>query len=433
MLSDNRDELGKLGCSLDSDVETFFARMPGRMKKPPPDADDIFKSVADAVEDLQAGTVREMMEIVSLNQMTKILTQAGGKATWTSFLEMIVGFKFGTNGVPHSAQLVQQDVKMGPPGEREPTFQVKPLGEVMLTSNTLQVETLPEYVFDAVGETEDPSVQAISSNDVTSVLNAYQHYMMVTHKQPSGDKPLRLHHAKILKARLPHLPDYGKTPGQLRQWFNLLTERKRNFARTSALKQQALKGLTFTKEEAENLGDMIKAGFVPRVITRPSPLNFERKPLDLANEPRLLTTTVSPNEPKGQPPPPPMTQADRDKADKIAAMQAALAALDSEGGGEEDEGAAPDGDNDNSPDAEEGDGGPCILDGVAVARRPLTAKQRRAQKAEAAKQRKAELATAKENGEPPAKRQRKKVRSSERHSVLRTVLHTVLLTVSLVH
>jgi|TARA_B110000046_G_C12905579_1_gene360556 hypothetical protein len=89
------DELAMLGCDMNSDVAFFFSKVPERMKKPPPNADDIFAAIAEEVEDThQAGSVEEMMKLMTDVQMQKVLTQAGGKATWITFLEMIIGQKF---------------------------------------------------------------------------------------------------------------------------------------------------------------------------------------------------------------------------------------------------------------------------------------------------------------------------------------------------
>jgi len=86
------DELAMLGCDMNSDVAFFFSKVPERMKKPPPNADDIFAAIAEEVEDThQAGSVEEMMKLMTDVQMQKALTQAGGKATWITFLEMIIG------------------------------------------------------------------------------------------------------------------------------------------------------------------------------------------------------------------------------------------------------------------------------------------------------------------------------------------------------
>lgn len=222
-------ELAKLGLDMDSDVSALFAAMPGRMKKPPPDAENTFTKLAEAVEDdHQASTVHEMMELVSAHQFQKVLQEVGGKPTWIAFIEMIIGQKFKT-GAPESAQLVPTF------SARPSTFESKPIGRLLEADGNMESELLPEYIFDAVTECEDPVVQEISENDVTAVLNAYTHYMITEHRQPSGDKPLRARHAKLLKKRLPHLPAYGKTPGHLRKWYKILTDKKRNMSRKNAL------------------------------------------------------------------------------------------------------------------------------------------------------------------------------------------------------
>ena len=59
--------------------------------------------------------------------------------------------------------------------------------------------------------------------------------MIMTHNQPAGDHRLRLHHAKQLRNRMPHLSQYGTKQGCMRSWVKLLEERKRNLSRTATL------------------------------------------------------------------------------------------------------------------------------------------------------------------------------------------------------
>ena len=102
----------------------------------------------------------------------------------------------------------------------------------MEADGTLADEILPEYVFNAYFECEDPLHQELSTKDVTATLDAYTHYMITTYGQPAGDSTLRTWHGKQLKRRLRHLPDHGKgLPGPKRQWKALLYERKRNLGR----------------------------------------------------------------------------------------------------------------------------------------------------------------------------------------------------------
>lgn len=238
MYSEERDELSRLGCDMDSKVTEVFARIPGRMKKPPANATEIFEAVAAAVEEeYQVDTLSEMMELILVGQFEKLLTQAGGKATWIAWLEMVIGMKFKTGSLaPTSGQLLANAAENLLPQCREPTFEVQPIGALMLENGTLANEILPEYIFDAITECEDVTKQQVSTKDLTAVLNQYQHYMIVQHKQPHGDKVLRQHHAKQLKARIPHLPDHGKTAGATRKFERILHERKRNFCRTKSLK-----------------------------------------------------------------------------------------------------------------------------------------------------------------------------------------------------
>ena len=230
------EELAKLGCDMNSKVADVFERLPGRMKKPPANAAEIFSTVATVVEEeFQADTLAEMMELMLVGQFEKVLTQAGGKATWVAWIEMIFGMKFKTgSSVPSSAQLLAPASGTNIIGHK-PTFDVQPIGAMMRDNGTLAEEILPEYIYEAVAECEDVTCQPITPNDLTAVLNAYQHYMIVTHKQPHGDKVLRQHHAKQLKARLPHLPDHGKTAGATRRFDQILNERKRNFSRKKSL------------------------------------------------------------------------------------------------------------------------------------------------------------------------------------------------------
>ena len=67
----------------------------------------------------------------------------------------------------------------------------------MVENGTLATEIIPEYVWEAVKECEDPMNQQISNKDLTALMDAYQHYLITTHKQPRCDKVMRLHHAEL--------------------------------------------------------------------------------------------------------------------------------------------------------------------------------------------------------------------------------------------
>ena len=54
----------------------------------------------------------------------------------------------------------------------------------MVENGTLATEIIPEYVWEAVKECEDPMNQQISNKDLTALMDAYQHYLITTHKQP---------------------------------------------------------------------------------------------------------------------------------------------------------------------------------------------------------------------------------------------------------
>ena len=241
---------------------------------------------------------------------------------------------------------------------------------MMRAEGSIENEILPEYIFDAADECEAPGSLAITSNDVTNVLNAYQHYMIVQHKQPAGDKTLRVHHAKQLKQRFPKLPTYGTTPGPLRKWYKILTERKRNASRKRGLEVRArlpccrwhtcvtpcvmpcvtqcrqFHGITFTPAEIENIPvELITAGFKPRVAERAKDLDMERKPLCLKPPSFQLKEPLPPS--LSEPPlevqddsnesqveangdVASISQRERDAKDKAAKTAAALQALDSE-------------------------------------------------------------------------------------------------------
>ena len=233
----HQDELEKMGCTLKSEVTLFWARLAERMAdKAQENVGDIFSKCAETVRrDFLADTVEEMMELVGDTQIQQLLTNAGGKATWKNVIEYIVGSKFKSSAVQQlvpAPQLLTHNTV-------EPTFVISPIGAQMEAEGTLADEKLPAYVLNAHTECEDPKEQELTGPDVTMVLNAYTHHMIVTYGQPSGDRPLRMHHARSLKAAYPKLPKHGTTPGSARRWIKLLDERKRNYSRKSGLKARA--------------------------------------------------------------------------------------------------------------------------------------------------------------------------------------------------
>lgn len=230
-------ELDQMGCTLKSDLPHFYKALAERIaNKAPVNIANIFSKCAEVIErDYFASNVEEMMLLVGDTQIQQVLTQAGGKATWKNILELVVGCKFKPSAQPSAQQLVPA-AQPAVHNTLIPTFAISPLGAQMEGDGTLNDEYLPAYVLNAHSECEDPQEQELTALDVTAVLNAYTHYMLIKFNQPAGDKRLRVHHAQELRIHYPKLPAHGKTPGAARRWVNLLQERKRNFSRTSGLK-----------------------------------------------------------------------------------------------------------------------------------------------------------------------------------------------------
>lgn len=240
----NEGALAKLGVDPDSTVPFFWAKIAEQRPTAAPNMAEICRKIGATIEsDYFAMSCSEMPLLMSEWQLQQVIVAAGGKSTWSGLVTFALGpFK---SSAPQSASLVSTPDEDGadkvvvwrPPVKAEATFEIMPIGAAMEAEGSLAEEVLPEYIFDAVYECEDPSKQALTRNDVSAVLNEYSHFMITVHKQPAGDKPLRLWHAKQLKRRLPHLPDHGDgKPGETRKWITLLNERKRNLGRNNALK-----------------------------------------------------------------------------------------------------------------------------------------------------------------------------------------------------
>lgn len=224
--------LTRFGCEPESPVSMFWDGLAAARPTAAPEMPTVCKTIAARVEDFCADTVQDMPMLMTELQLQQVMVQAGGKAAWSGLVTHVLGpFKSSVVTAPDSAKLVEETCALK--FKSEPTYEILPLGQAMEADGTLEADILPEYVFRAYTDCEDPVNQELSTDDVTRVLNAYTHYMVTVHKQPAGDKPMRKWHAKQLKARLQHLPDHGSTPGPMRRWLKLLNERKRNVARKS--------------------------------------------------------------------------------------------------------------------------------------------------------------------------------------------------------
>lgn len=234
-LNVRENELSKLGCELDSPVSLFWAKFAERRPSAAPNMRVVCENIARAIsDDYCADEVQEMLMLMTEEQLQKVMAEAGGKATWIGMITYILGpFKPSTLNVPDSAKMaLAPSIPVLPSAVKvEATYDILPLGQSMEADGTLVDDLIPEYVFNAYFECEDPLHQELSSKDVTAVLNAYTHFMITHHGQPAGDKAMRLWHGKQLKRRLKHLPTHGNTPGPMRKWHELLSERKRNIGR----------------------------------------------------------------------------------------------------------------------------------------------------------------------------------------------------------
>ncbi len=239
------DELSRLGCEPNSAVSLFWANFAERRPSAVPNMRAVCENIAHHVRhDYCADVVQDMPALMTEEQLQKVMSEAGGKATWSGLVTFLLGpFK---SSVPDSAKMVLDCTKVNallPPVKAESTYEILPLGQHMEAEGTLENDLLPEYVFNAYNECEDPETQELSAKDVTAVLNAYTHFMITHHGQPAGDKALRVWHGKQLKYRLKHLPSHGHQAGPMRKWSDILQERKRNLGRKDA-KVRALVILT---------------------------------------------------------------------------------------------------------------------------------------------------------------------------------------------
>ena len=226
----NEEELAKLGLEPTSSVSNFWNKVAERKSTAHPQMAKVCSQIATVVEeDFCAETIEEMRGMLTVEQLQQIMSQSGGKSTWSAMITKIVGdFKPSAPPamVPFTAASFNTDVK------REATFPILALGAAMESAGSMDKGIIPEYVFKAYSECEDPRSQQLTAIDLTDVMNAYTHYMIMEHGQPAGDKALRKHHARQLKMRLPNLPDHGKHLGRGRKWLDVLEQRKRNLART---------------------------------------------------------------------------------------------------------------------------------------------------------------------------------------------------------
>jgi hypothetical protein len=234
------EPLAKIGCNMQTDVHTFWGKVAERKPNAVENMKEVCAAIATALEtEYGADNLEEMVGMVHESQLQKLMAGKGGKATWSGMIAYLLGQPLKGSAAHTSVALstLSENVSKSTPVVKAPaTWDIKPIGAAMVQAGTLLDDILPEYVFNAFSECEDPMRQQISNPDVSDILDEYTHYMITTHHQPAADMPLRKWHAKQLKARLPHLPEYGGKPGYLRKWLDLLGERKRNFSRTKEVR-----------------------------------------------------------------------------------------------------------------------------------------------------------------------------------------------------
>ena len=226
--------MAELGLSWSSDMPTFWRAI---AKKAAPDGkyNTVCETIGESLIDEMVLTTDQMMTKMTDVQIKRILITSGAKETWMSMVEFVTGSQF-TMAHPASAQLALTTLNPNVHGwhGRASKFDRCSIGAQMSAAGTLKDERLPDFIFDAALECEDPRNQALTSNDITAVLNMYDAFVVVKHGTLGVDAPLRRRHAAILKERLPHFSKYGETSAVARCWYKMLQERKRNIRRTDS-------------------------------------------------------------------------------------------------------------------------------------------------------------------------------------------------------
>ena len=193
--------MAELGLSWSSDMPTFWRAI---AKKAAPDGkyNTVCETIGESLIDEMVLTTDQMMTKMTDVQIKRILITSGAKETWMSMVEFVTGSQF-TMAHPASAQLALTSLNPNVYGwhGRASKFDRCSIGAQMSAAGTLKDERLPDFIFDAAFECEDPRNQALTSNDITAVLNKYDVFVVVKHGTLGVDAPLRRRHAAILKER----------------------------------------------------------------------------------------------------------------------------------------------------------------------------------------------------------------------------------------
>ena len=106
VITEPENALAALGCARDEPVANFWEAVAQRMPTAAPDMPAVCKNIAAVVaQDYCADTVGELALMMTENQLQKVMTESGGKATWSGMITSFLG-PFRSSGAPESAKCV---------------------------------------------------------------------------------------------------------------------------------------------------------------------------------------------------------------------------------------------------------------------------------------------------------------------------------------
>ena len=184
----------------------------------PPHLQVVYGKMYDAFVNTHGRARFNTLFRLTRSQAITVSTWAGGGEEIVDTMEQLAGFKFAPSLELPSVVSDKQT---------RPRPQKNTISGALQASGQIMDETLPEYCFSVV-KTHDPKNNTISEDDLTAFTDAVLQHCAVKHKSWKIGMGLARIYGAQAKARLPHLPNYGKTPGFKRNLVMILHGKGRN-------------------------------------------------------------------------------------------------------------------------------------------------------------------------------------------------------------
>lgn len=161
-------------------------------------------------------------------QVDSVITEIKGEddgGAWRETIETLAGFRFERPFAPDSAELISK--RSVPIVEEKPSLKTVNVSARLVESGKLALQKLPESCYDVI-ETVSPTENIITEAELQQFTDNVVAVVAAKHGDWKVGAPLARVYGKQAKARLPNLPNRGKTLGKDRKIDTMIFDKCKN-------------------------------------------------------------------------------------------------------------------------------------------------------------------------------------------------------------